>query len=295
MPTPHAVCLLGFSAFERDALAAQFRLALHRQPAYRLVDSLEEARFAVVDGDAQGHCDIIERTGRCGDAVFVGHRARAGALARLPRPIDALSVLRELDTALLLSLAPGPAATFAPGTGAQRALPAAENHAHTEPSALFEASSLPALANLFPDRQDAPHAAAEPRDALIVDDSEIACRFLQQRLAALGVRAEVAHSSQAAMAHLAQHAVRLVLLDIDLGDSSEHDGLMLCQYIKRHLVPSPLVALVTSHTSPTDRVRGNLAGCDAYLAKPLRADELEPLVARLRKAKPRRRSARPPT
>jgi DNA-binding response OmpR family regulator len=175
------------------------------------------------------------------------------------------------------------------------ALPATEDHAHTEPSALFEASSLSALADLFPDRQDAPHGAVERRDALIVDDSEIACRFLQQRLATLGVQAEVAHTSQAAMAHLAQHAVRLVLLDIDLGDSSEHDGLMLCQYIKRHLVPPPLVALVTSHTSPTDRVRGNLAGCDAYLAKPLRADELEPVVARLRKAKPRRPSARPPT
>lgn len=293
MPTPYAVCLLGFSAFERDALAAQFRLALHRKPAYRLVESLEQARFAVVDGDAPGVGDAVAHAGRCGDAVFVGQRASADAMARLPRPIDALSVLRELDAALLLSLAPAQAAAAAPASKSARTGAPVEEHAPTEPSALFEASSLSALADLFPDRQETPQSAAEHRDALIVDDSEIACRFLQQRLAGLGVQAQVAHTSQAAIAHLAHNRVRLVLLDVDLGDASEHDGLALCQHIKRRMSPAPLVALVTAHTSSTDRVRGSLAGCDAFLAKPLQADELEAVVAQLRKATPRRRAARP--
>jgi len=33
------------------------------------------------------------------------------------------------------------------------------------------------------------------------------------------------------------------------------------------------VLMVSAHSSPTDRVRGTFAGCDAYLAKPLE-DEL---------------------
>lgn len=290
MPTPHAVCLLGFSAFERDALAAQFRLALHRQPAYRLAESLEQARFLVVDGDAPRAVETVERAGRSADAVFVGHRAPAAALAQLARPIDALSVLRELDAALLLSLAPAPG--LAAKAGAAASAPSDE-HARTEPSALFEASSLSALADLFPDRQAARPAPAESVDALIVDDSEIACRFLQQRLAALGVQAKAVSTSQAAIAHLAHSPVRLALLDIDLGDASEQDGLALCQFIKRHIQPPPMVALVTAHTSSTDRVRGNLAGCDAHLAKPLQVDELAAVVSRLRKAEPRRRTAQP--
>jgi two-component system, cell cycle response regulator len=296
MPTPHAVCLLGFSAFERDALAAQFRLALHRQPAYRLVESLESARFAVVDGDVSRVVDAVEQAGRCADAVFVGHRAPPAALARLARPIDALSVLRELDTALLLSLRPAPG-PLAGGTAdtATSSSAASDDHARTEPSALFESPSLSALADLFPDRQPSVQAPAPAPDAaaLIVDDSEIACRFLQQRLAALGISAKAVTTSQAAMAHLAQHPVQLALLDIDLGDASEADGLSLCQHIKRHLRPAPLVALVTAHTSSTDRVRGSLAGCDAHLGKPLQADELAALVARLHKAEPRRRRAKP--
>lgn len=290
MPTPHAVCLLGFSAFERDALAAQFRLAFHRQPAYRLVDALEEARFVVVDGDAPGVADAVARAGRSGDAVFIGHRAPAGALAHLARPIDAMSLLRELDTALLLSLAParGPSAHGAPAH-----LAPTDEHARTEPAALSAGTALSALADLFPDRQAAEPMASEPFDALIVDDSEIACRFLQQRLAQLGVQAQTVTTSQAAMAHLAQHPVRLALLDIELGDASEHDGLSLCQHIKRHVSPAPVIALVTAHASSTDRVRGSLAGCDAFLAKPLRADELAAVVSRLRRLEPRRQPARP--
>ncbi len=51
--------------------------------------------------------------------------------------------------------------------------------------------------------------------------------------------------------------------------------------------------MVSAHTSATDRVRGHLAGCDAYLGKPLVADELAGVVARLRSGAARtRRHAR---
>ncbi len=296
MPAPHAVCLLGFSDFERQALSAQFRLARQRTPAYELVDQPERARFLVVDADARGAVAQVASADRVAQTLFIGSHAPAAALARLPRPIDALHVLRELDCALLMSLPAVAPATRPADSRSDRVPPdTAVRGPRTEPAPLLAPSQLSELADLFPDRLEAAHDTRNDPggglDALIVDDSEIALRFLEQRLAALGVRARGVRDSDAALEQLSRHAYPLVFLDVELGQGSKLDGLALCQCIKRRDGGvAPIVALVSAHTSATDRVRGSLAGCDAYLGKPLVADELAGVVARLRSGAPRARS-----
>lgn len=293
MPAPHAVCLIGFSDFERQALSAHFRLAAHRTPGYLLVDSIDSARFLVVDGDASAASERVARERRIGSSIFIGSRAPDGALARLPRPIDALHLLRELDTALLLNLERPLAAPAAP----THAAASRSAGPPTEPAALYEPSQLSALADLFPDRQEAAAAAQaagpEVLAALLVDDSDIALRFLELKLGELGVRTHAVRDSSAALDQLARHSYALVCLDVELGDESPLDGLTLCQHIKRMPGTPPVVAIVSAHAGATDRVRGSLAGCDAYLAKPLAAADLASLVARLKKSAPAaRRRAR---
>jgi DNA-binding response OmpR family regulator len=41
------------------------------------------------------------------------------------------------------------------------------------------------------------------------------------------------------------------------------------------------VVLVSAHGEAVDRVRGTLAGCDAYLTKPLDEDELQRTLRKL--------------
>ncbi|MEO5698065.1 MAG: hypothetical protein ABIQ60_13140, partial [Burkholderiaceae bacterium] len=51
------------------------------------------------------------------------------------------------------------------------------------------------------------------------------------------------------------------------------DGLLLCRAVKRKADhaggKAPAVVMVTGMASSSDRIRGMLAGCDAYLAKPV--------------------------
>jgi CheY-like chemotaxis protein len=113
-----------------------------------------------------------------------------------------------------------------------------------------------------------------PTAALVVDDSEIALRYLQRQLNAMGLRTETATQSKQALQLLSQQRFDVVFLDVDLGPLSEMDGLALCQHLKTTQRPpgtglAPKVVVVSAHNSPTDRVRGTFAGCDAYLAKPL--------------------------
>jgi two-component system cell cycle response regulator len=303
MPSNHSVCLLGFSDFERRALAMQFGLASARQPSYSLVATPQEARFLVVDADARSALQRALDAGRLADTLFVGGTAAPpGALARLKRPIDALSLLRELDAAVLrvqgpaavaLAAAPTPSAPPKPAAPLQpRTLPLARpptpalKDARATVPGLLD-SQLSDLADLFPDRTpssaDAPAAtpAKEIRcDALLVDDSEIALRFLEIKLGELGLRSRTATDSDKALEQLRQHEFKYVFLDVELGQASRMDGLTLCRHIKRmrRSGRAPVVAMVSAHATQTDRVRGSLAGCDAYLGKPLVADELLAVV-----------------
>jgi CheY-like chemotaxis protein len=289
MSSPHSVCLLGFSDFERRALALQFRLAAGRSPAYALVAGIDEARVLVVDGDAKSAVQRALDAGRLAHCIFVGvGAAPKGALARLRRPIDALSLLRELDAALLQLQ--GPTALTPPATVAPIAVAAAPAAPSVppQPPAARPAAAAPdsqwaQLAERFPDRKGEaapavpavkPKAGDSRCDALLVDDSEIALKFLELKLGELGLRSRAVTDSDAALAQLATHDFHYVFLDVELGPLSKLDGLALCRQIKRRSSRPPVVAMVSAHATQTDRVRGSLAGCDAYLGKPLQPSEL---------------------
>jgi CheY-like chemotaxis protein len=259
-----------------------------------------EARFLVVDGDSKSALQRALGAGRLADTLFVGGSAApGGALARLKRPIDALSLLRELDAAVwrlqgpaALALAaappaaPRPIAPMPTRTPARPVVVAVKSDGATAPGLLD--SQLSDLADLFPDRAPkdvaagaAAAAAKEIRcDALLVDDSEIALRFLEIKLGELGLRSRTATDSDKALEQLRQHEFKYVFLDVELGQSSRMDGLALCRHIKRmgRSGRAPVVAMVSAHATQTDRVRGSLAGCDAYLGKPLVPGDLLAVV-----------------
>lgn len=262
MPAEYRVALLGFSAFERDALKSFFRLAVSRTPAYALVESIGKAAFIVADADHPAYVEAVQAAKRAGDTVFVGAHAPEGAMARLARPIDPVLILRELDA--LAGVPPEADATAAATPPAKAAI---------RPLELTVA------------------VAAQPADVLIVDDSDIARRFLAMLVERLGLTPTLAATSGEAIELLAQRHYTFVLLDVALGDDSEMDGLMLCQHIKHPhsgrkdtAATTPRVVLVTAAAHAADRVRGSLAGCDAYLTKPLDEGLLSQTLASLEPA-----------
>jgi len=292
MPLLHSVCLLGFSDFERRALALQFRLAEGRTPGYTLVATIDEARLLVVDGDAKSAVQRALDAGRLAHCIFVGvGAAPKGALARLRRPIDALSLLRELDAAMLqlqgpaalgaqgatASPAPPIATAIAPAAAAGRAPLRSAPAAPAAPPAPQPDSQWSELADRFPDRAKT-QVPASRCDALLVDDSEIALKFLELKLGELGLRSRSVTDSDAALEQLARHDFNYVFLDVELGPLSKLDGLALCRRIKQRSSRPPVIAMVSAHASQTDRVRGSLAGCDAYLGKPLQPRDLLAVV-----------------
>jgi CheY-like chemotaxis protein len=265
------VAIEGFSAFERQALASFFRLAAQRSPAFRQVHEAGMADFLIADADLPAAVAAVRRGQRVEDTVFIGSQAPAGAIAWLPRPIDPMHVLRELDSLVEIRLsAPEP------------------------PSAMMDFDPLddegPAdAAQAEPPR---PVPAAAPRggggrEVLLVEDSPIARQFLKQRLLRLGYRVHECASGEEALKILAQRTFGLAFIDVVLGPPGSVDGLQLCQRLKQRGATGAglrtAVVMVTGLDGATDRVRGSLAGCDAYLTKPLHENEF---IAALRQVDP---------
>lgn len=114
-------------------------------------------------------------------------------------------------------------------------------------------------------------------DVLVAEDNAVARRFMQVRLQQLGYQVHLAQDGEEAMALLRSKRFVLAFLDIVLGPPSDLDGLRICQQLKHgpeFAGIAPKVIMVTGLNGAMDKVRGSLAGCDAYLTKPVVESEL---------------------
>jgi len=258
------VALQGFSPFERSTLSSFFRLAAERTPSYEQVDRLDRCDFVIADADHDPSLKAVLTAGRAHDTVFVGARAPQGAMAWLPRPIDPMHIVRELDSLVEHRHS-------SPGE-----LRAALAHVGPLSDPASAAAPTGAPASSGPPQRD---SGGDGGDVLVAEDSAIARRFLQVRLQRLGYRVHLATNGDEALQLLAGQRFAIVFLDVVLGPAGSLDGLSLCQRLKHEpeffsAGRPPRVVLVTGLAGAMDRVRGTLAGCDAYLTKPLSEDEL---------------------
>jgi CheY-like chemotaxis protein len=265
------VAIEGFSTPERDALRSVFKLAVRRSPAFQQGEEAGVSDFLIADADSAPAVTAVRRGQRLGDTVFIGSKAPAGASAWLPRPIVPAHVLRELEVLVELRLSlPDPPSEMMP-------LGPIED---TEPLA-----PPPAVAATAPrvERRRRPRPpkpvwrGGGGREVLLVEDSAIARQFLKRRLYHLGYKVHDCASGEAALEILSKRTFGMAFLDIGLGPPGSIDGLQLCQRLKQRGAHAAglrtVVVMVTGLEGATDRVRGSLAGCDAYLTKPLHEAE----------------------
>jgi two-component system, cell cycle response regulator len=278
MGTSFAVSLVGFSAFERSTLEAFFRLAARRTPSYAHVADPANANLVLVDAD--NAAAIAHPHGVTERSVYIGARGRAGQLGHMSRPINMMALLRLLDGCVASqspAAKPPEAVTLPPA--AVRPL-----HAVTAPSPpsapkVIELSAprarktLPAmLADSAPTSEPPPNRLD---NILVVDDSDIALRFMANCLGRFGFEVHLSRSGEDALNRVAQEHFEFVFMDVTMPGL---DGYQTCKLIKKRPYSdgrrAPTVVMLTSRGGLVDKMRGTLSGCDAYLTKPLQQDAL---------------------
>lgn len=275
----------GFNAIERSLLEGTVKVSQRRTPRLQLLGEheLDSADVVMIDTRdapamewARRHPTLQRKAVIWvdGDTAPRGH-----TLARRPVqwPILPMLLARALEQAP--TARPAPAATPShnapshdapatvaarPATMPQSAGPAPAGQAHTAMST--SAAAAP--------------AATAPRalPVLVVDDSLAVRAYLRSLLESRGYEVKDVDCAQAAIDAVSSARFACLLMDVLMPGIDGYEG---CKQIKAKLRGTPGVPIImlTSKSSPFDRIRGKMAGCDAYLAKPVDPVKLYEVLA----------------
>ena len=169
---------------------------------------------------------------------------------------------------------------------ASRAISILDQVANTELGRQTDVAFAPAATS------PAPVAAAEPAQpaaanayaALVVDDSLPVRIQLDQALKPFAQKVDFAETGEEAFELINGNHYDLIFLDVILPGV---DGYEICKVIKQGKAKDTPVIMLTGNSSPADRIKGKLAGCDTYLIKPVGEAVFQEVVQNYLK-KPRR-------
>lgn len=106
------------------------------------------------------------------------------------------------------------------------------------------------------------------KNILVVDDSLTARDQIKSLLEKHHLLVRTAESGEEAIEAVKQKSFDLILMDVVMPGMDGYDAI---RNIRAMLPPEQMPALVmlTGKSSPFDRIRGKMAGCDVYLTKPI--------------------------
>jgi len=278
------VLLLGFAPFEKSTFESFFKLVGRRDTLYKIVPDVAQAQVLMVNGDNPTAVQWASASLKSPQkAMYIGAPDPSGKWPTAPRPIKLTTVLGLLDVLVVADKAPAQDAPIpreeagviaAPVSVPKVLMPATRGSVRqgsgTRNSSNFGASNFMGLGS-------APQPLSTAQvydDILVVDDSDVALKFMQNRITRYGFRAELAKSGEEALTRLSAEKYKFVFLDVMMEGL---DGYQTCRAIKQRKYGSgkaPVVVMLTSRGGSIDKIRGGLAGCDAYLTKPLNEAEL---------------------
>ncbi len=168
-----------------------------------------------------------------------------------------------------VAMNPAPVASTPPISNNVTSFPRVVRPAQLTPvPASRPAAAKPPVAVASPVPEPAATVASQI-NILVVDDSDVALKFMHSRLSAFGFSVALCGSGEEALVRVSDGQYQFVFLDVMMAGL---DGYQTCKAIKGRKYAggrSPTVVMLTSRGGTIDKVRGTFAGCDAYLTKPL--------------------------
>lgn len=111
---------------------------------------------------------------------------------------------------------------------------------------------------------------------LVVDDSLSVRTQMDLCLRLHDLAVDLAEDAETALELIENDNYDVIFLDVVL---PEMDGYKVCKLIKSNeMTQSIPIVMLTGKTSPFNKVRGVMAGCDRYLTKPVDAEELKTVL-----------------
>ncbi len=284
-----SVFLLGFAQFEKSTFESFFKLAGQRDTGYTVVKDVLQAQVVVVNGDNVAAAQWVTNSVSAPQkALFIGAPDPSGKWPVVAKPIRLTTILGLLDVLVLSGKAVSNMDAFRadaelvkkapvvvqPTTGlSARAIASVRQGTGKKNVSDFGHESFLGLGNAAATTQTG-QTGQNFDHILIVDSDDSALKFMQKNIARYGFQAELAKTAQEALVRVSTGKYKFVFLEVVLPGT---DGYQVCREIKQDTYASgkpPVVVMFSRRGGSADKIRGSLAGCDAYLTKPLVEAEL---------------------
>jgi len=274
--TDYLVDVIGFNHTERLLLSSIFGLAARRDPSFqqREPNASRPASLYLVDADDDGAIQELRAVQARfpAPAVLVGGSDRGTGMPVTSRPIQWARLLQVFDDEVQKTAASGTQpAGFEKTMVLRRTLPPVTDGGRNAPMAGRLDRSAPPRALT--------HARKPSDSVLVVDDNATVRKFMEMQLAPFGFSVDFAQTGEEAVGLTGNREYTCVFLDVVLPGI---DGYQVCKLIKsnKQAIKRTAVVMLTSRSSPFDKLRGSLAGCDEYLTKPVDENRLLEIVAK---------------
>ena len=282
----YLVDVIGFNATERALLSSIFALAARRDPGFAQLDPSAgvPADLYLVDADdPAAWADFRTLRSRAVlPSVLAGRSNHGSGLTLLSRPLQWARLLQALEDALGADEVEANANLAITGGGQPDGWADKSGEFRRTRSGNPAANaSIPQPAAPAP-RSAAAKAATKRAlgdTVLVVDDNATVRMFMQAKLAPFGFEVDFAETGEQAVGLTGSREYTCVFLDVVLPGI---DGYQVCKLIKgnKQAIKKTAVVMLTSRSSPFDKLRGSLAGCDEYLTKPLDENRLLEVIAK---------------
>lgn len=255
------ISLIGIPEDEKRRLEAICAYSVNRPTAYHIVTLTESGMpdILIVNADEKAPIIALRRwlAGSTGShrrppmVIVTAQRDLQVGRYQLHRPLIASRVLNLLDMVALKELK------------------------HAEVNAIGDLTRITTLAETAVPPKPVLAAPAYAFKALVVDDSLPVRIQMDQVLKTLNAQVDFAETGEKALTLVADHSYDIIFLDVFLPGA---DGYEICKTIRRGKAKHTPVIMLTSKSSPADRLKGKLAGCDTYLIKPVGQGVFKELV-----------------
>lgn len=261
-PLPVGIELAGFTQRDRTLFTSLFKVSEMRLFNYQEWQPEHTSPpvcllLDVDDEDSRFRRDKEHVSPSAYPIIAIGESIPAGlaVAAHIKRPIRWAEILHTLDTTLWKAASPS---TPMP-TQTTEKLIEAENELESE------------QVEPWYDRTTSLEFKSDPA-VLVVDPDPSGLTYVRSKLAGSGYRVDHAPTAADAFALLAQHRYNCVILETHLPDKS---GFEICTLLKQRQDRRRTASIIlTASKNPLDRMRGTLAGCDAFLNKPVKPEQL---------------------
>lgn len=261
----YTVAVVGFNQTERIVLGSIFGLSARRNPSFVAFTPKPDAApdLFLIDADDRRCPDFLRAVTAKSKApiILVGDSDHGTRHFVLPRPLRHGAALAVFAQAMRERYRPAPDESPAvPKPSVQAPAPVA-----TPP--VVQQAPVPHPASMSTDR------------VLVVDDSLAVRKFMETKLAPYAFGVDFAESGEQAIGFTGEKIYTCVFLDVILPGV---DGYQVCKLIKskKSAGKPTAVVMLTSKSSPFDKIRGTMAGCDAYLTKPVDEDRLLEVISK---------------